>query len=362
MILGMLRVSEGGSMKQHGGDIYTYMKEYGKKPLDFSANINPLGLPDSVKEALNGDWDRYCHYPDVQCRELRDKVADYEGVTQEYLYFGNGAADVLYRLVLALKPQKALVLAPTFSEYENALKVVECEVLYHRLNERDGYQVTPRIIEAIDDVDLVILCNPNNPTGVLSDKGLLMELVASCGEKGTTLLIDECFMDFVVDKGKYSMASELESYRNLVILKAFTKIFAMAGIRLGYCLTSDALLVERLHEVGQPWNVSVPAQVAGVAAVEDTDYMNRTPTLVEKERDFLQAELKALDLDVYDCRANYVFFKASQTTLKEDMRDAGFLIRSCSNYEGLDKRYYRVAVKEHEVNQLLIGALKKCLS
>ncbi len=343
----------------HGGDVYT---AGGKKNLvDYSANINPLGLPQSVKKAIVKSLGGCVDYPDPFCRRLAAKLASFLAVPQEYIFFSNGAADVLFKLALALCPKKALLLAPTFADYEKALRSVDCEISYYNLQEANNFEPQPDILTQLTpELDMVVICNPNNPTGKLIDKALLQKIIAKCGELNIKILIDECFMDFVAEEKAYSMISLLAANKQLVILKAFTKTYAMPGLRLGYCLTADNALVLRLHEVGQDWNVSTPAQEAGLAALDETEYVKKAKELIAKERRYLTAALNSLGAKTYGSEANYIFFKLQQPQdLKEQLVQTGFLIRSCANYHNLAGFFYRIAVKRHADNVRFIKALKE---
>lgn len=349
---------------QHGGDIYTAGTAAGGRAfVDYSANINPLGLPAGVRRAVRNALGRCVNYPDPFCRQLTAAAADFLGVRPEYIFFGNGAADVLFRLALALKPERALLLAPTFADYEKALRSVGCEISYFRLKPEQDFCVDGSILEQItDDVDIVVICNPNNPTGQLCSRGLLEAVLEKCRSCGARLLTDECFMDFVDADKAYSLRDLLDRCRNLIILKAFTKTFAIPGVRLGYCLSGDEKLHVRLHECGQDWSVSVLAQEAGIAALKETEYLKRSFALIARERAYLKRELKKLGAEVYGSEANYIFFRLKEPAgLTELLRSRGYLIRSCANYHNLDSSYYRIAVKTRSLNRGLIKALKEAV-
>ena len=277
----------------HGGDVQGYIDEYGDAPLDFSANLNPLGLPDGVREAVCRAAADSARYPDPLCRELRRALAGFEGVDPEEILCGNGAADLIFRVALALRPQKALTLAPTFAEYETALRLAGCAVEHFPLEETDGFAVRPAILGALDGVDAVFLCNPNNPTGRLCDPALLRELLKRCAARGVLLVVDECFNDFLDEPEAHSLKPLLRKYPNLLLLKAFTKIYAMAGLRLGYCLCADRELLAKLRGAAQPWAVSTVAQTAGIAALCETEYRARSRALIRTERAYLSAQLAA---------------------------------------------------------------------
>lgn len=347
---------------EHGGDIYTQETTAdGKQFVDFSANINPLGLPNGVKEAVKNALKGCVNYPDPFCRRLTKATAEFLQVPPEYLFFGNGAADVLFRLALALKPKRALLMAPTFADYEKALRSVNCNVKYYELDEAADFVPYRDIVGKITSRnDMVVLCNPNNPTGQLIPPITLERILMKCLAIGAKLLVDECFMDFVSQDKAFSMRKFLAEYPELIILKAFTKTFAMPGIRLGYCLTSDTELHTKLHQCGQDWSVSVLAQEAGIAALQEKEYLHESYLLIQEERKYLIKQLINLGAKVYGSEANYIFFYLPEpANLAEQLKEQGYLIRSCANYHNLGPGYYRVAVKTRVLNRGLIKAIKE---
>lgn len=355
----------------HGGDIYSARERLSRlenppKILDFSANINPLGLPDGVKQAIRDSVDTFDIYPDPLCRELVSGLSSHEGVPKEWILCGNGAADLIYRTVYAVRPKKAMVLAPTFAEYEEALNAVCCEVVHYELHEKDGFQIREGLLDALDEeLDMLFLCNPNNPTGQMVTKEFLLKAVRRCKPLGILLFVDECFNEFLEEPEAYTAKEFLKIFDNLMILKAFTKIYAMAGIRLGHCISANTTLLRRIREAGQPWSVSAPAQAAGIRAMEEKRYLDETKELIRKERDYLVPRLKELGIKVIAANANYIFVKDSRRAarpLHEMLFDRGILIRNCDNYNGLGPGYYRICVKKHEENVKLIEAIKEMKS
>ena len=235
----------------HGGDWAGYRAEFGRDPLDFSANVSPLGLPEGVARAITAALPTADRYPDPLCRELRAKLALHEGVPAEQILCGNGAADLIFRLVWAKKPRRALVTAPTFAEYATALESVGCTVERFFLREQEDFAVTDAFCAAIrPGVDMVFLCQPNNPTGQLTALPLVEQILRRCAACGTLLVVDECFLDFLPDHALHT-AKGLLGEGNLVILKAFTKLYGMAGVRLGYALSADTALLEQMQACGQ---------------------------------------------------------------------------------------------------------------
>ena len=345
----------------HGGDWAGFAAEYDAMPLDFSANVSPLGVPDGVRRAIEQAAAQADRYPDPLCRDLCRAIAQKEAVPPEHVLCGNGAADLIFRAVLARKPRKALVTAPSFAEYAAALETVDCEIIRYALMEERDFRLEEDFLQAITpDVDMVFLCQPNNPTGMTSSRKLLLHIAARCRDCGTLLVLDECFTDFLDAPEAHSLKGELERFPNLLILQAFTKLYAMAGVRLGYALCADTALLEALAKAGQPWAVSSLAQAAGIAALREKDYVQRLRCLIGEERPWLLGELTELGLRVIPGEANYLLFACARP-LTLPLRQRGILIRSCANYPGLDERWYRVAVRTHEENQHLVAALREVL-
>ena len=340
----------------HGGDIQTYIDRHGFAPLDLSANINPFGIPDAVRAAMHRAVDNCTQYPDPFCRAARQAIGAREGVNPDFLYCGNGAADVLDRLAAVLKPRKVLLTAPTFAEYERTLSGAEIRV--HNLRETDGFALTERILDEISpDLDAVYLCNPNNPTGRTAQPELLREIVRKCTENGVKLVVDECFNDFLTDAERHTRKDLLESNPGLIILRAYTKMYAVPGVRFGWCMTADAVLIEKLYHAGQPWNVSVIAQACAAAAANEPDWAAETAKRIAEERRFLSDGLTACGLTVFPGEANFLLFRAQDGALHDKLAARGVLIRSCANYRGLGARYYRTAVKTREDTARLLTAL-----
>lgn len=341
----------------HGGDIYGFAETHGGTlPLDLSANINPFGIPPRVREAMKTAIDECEYYPDPLCRALRRAIAVKEGISSEWIYCGNGAADVLFRFAAAAEPKTALMAAPTFAEYEGSLR--GCVPRFHMLRREEDFAVTGRILEDIaDDLDAVYLCNPNNPTGRTIDMALLREIAHRCHAANIWLLVDECFLDFLEDGEERSLKGLLGRYPNLILLRAFTKMHAVPGVRLGYCMTANGALIHSLYRAGQPWNVSVIAQRCGVAACTETDFARDTARLIASERKFLLDGLRARGLTVFQGEANFLLFHTSDTHLHERLAEAGVLVRDCANYRGLAAGYYRAAVRRHEDSERFLSAL-----
>ena len=242
-------VKERKNMHSHGGDIYSYAERTGSSVIyDFSANINPFGISDEVRKAIAGSVDKISNYPDPQNRELKAAISKYHGISESYIVCGNGGADIIYRTVMAVRPEKSLVIAPTFTEYYEALsqncKNLVTYSLPHPFVIDEGF-----IDEiSINSYDLIVLCNPNNPTGTLTEKDMICRIAETAKKKNTKVILDECFFDMTeLNSEKNSMISLCEQYPNLIIIKSMTKMYALPGIRLGYGICSDEDLTEKIR-------------------------------------------------------------------------------------------------------------------
>lgn len=329
---------------EHGGDIYRNHVR-----LDFSSNINPFGLPRSAAESIIKNTDRLSVYPDAECEKLRRAIAENEKVDFHNVLCGNGAADLIFAAARAVKPKRALLISPTFSEYERALLSVGGDIKYFSLNEENGFVLTERFLDFLTDIDMVFICNPNNPVGNIVERGLMDGILEKCEKNNITAVVDECFMDFT--ENGYSVKNKA------VVIKAFTKLYAMAGLRLGYMI-GDAKIIRDTKNAMQSWSVSAAAELAGIAALSDTEYKEKSLRYIHNERLFLSDELENLGFKVYHPKANFIFFKGD-TEIYGKLLERGILIRSCGNFRGLDNSFYRAAVRLHEENTELIRALKE---
>ena len=342
-----------GVKNPHGGD------RYGDGiALDFSANVSPLGTPKCVTEAIERGLPELYRYPDPYCRALVQAIARYEGVPGEFILCGNGASELIYAYCEAVRPGRAMELAPTFSEYSLALQRRGCGVVRFALSQEEKFDLQERFLARLarEKIDALFLCNPNNPTGRLIAGGLLEKILRVCRENNIALFVDECFLS--LSDGGTDLTPFLREFPQLFVLKAFTKSFGMAGLRLGYCLCGNAPLLRTMGQTVQPWNVSVPAQNAGVAALSQVEFLKKANDCIHTQRPILAAGLEELGFDVIPSRTNYILFHGDRE-LREPLLEMGIQIRACANYIGLGQGWYRVAVKLPEENQKLLEALKR---
>jgi len=338
----------------HGGDVWNH-----PAALDFSANLHPLGMPSAVAEAVRGGAEGAVHYPDPFCTSLRRALAELHRRPIEEIICGAGAADLIYRLCLLLRPRQALLTAPTFSEYRRALNLTGCQVRTFPLSAGEGFELGEDFLDAIGpETDMVFLCTPNNPTGRCIPLPLLRRIAARCGGTGTRLVLDECFIDLT---DRPSAQALLTDCPWLFLLRAFTKTYAIPGLRLGYGLCSDTALIDGLYSAGPPWAVSSVAQEAGLAACNCTDWAERGRAILRTQRPRLTEALRELGCTVWEGEANYLLFHAARTDLRERLLECGVLIRSCAGYEGLGAGYYRICVKTGAENDRLLAAMREAL-
>lgn len=339
-------------MRIHGGDIYenTHL-------LDFSANINPLGMPDAVRDAVISSVHDCTRYPDPHCRALTGAIAEAEAFDAANIVCGNGAADLIWRIVYALRPRNAVVCALCFSEYRAALAAVGCRITEYPLAEADQFRLDARFLGSLtEETDIVFLCTPNNPTGNLTDPELMQKAAQICESKHITLVCDECFLRFCENSAAYSLQRYLN--RSCIILQAFTKLYAMPGLRLGYALCGSAETAEILRGTGQYRSVSLPAQAAGIAALREKTWVQRTVRYVAEQRRFLTDALRGTGVTVYDDAANFLLIRA-QRDLADKLEMRGIRIRTCADFSGLTDAHFRIAVRTKSENEALISAVRE---
>jgi threonine-phosphate decarboxylase len=352
----------------HGGDIYGVpalaAEVRNGRVIDFSANTNPLGMPLPVIEALREQAGDFARYPDPHCRLLRAALGSWEGLNEEYIVCGNGSDDILFRLCHSRKPRQVLIAVPSFSEYERAAQEAGASISCHFLSEDEDFILSSRIIDDIrPGMDMVFLANPNNPTGKLIAQDLIREILRRCAATGALLVMDECFLPFTDTASITALFPEAPA--SLVVIKALTKTFCLAGIRVGYGICADKGIAAGLKGAGQHWSVSGPAQAAGLAALQCGAWFSESKKMIKEARVVFTEDLRSLNLTVFESDANFLLFKLEKAlgpSLENRCFDRGFLIRPCGNFRGLDNRYYRIAVKTPRENQALVEGLRNVLA
>ena len=336
----------------HGGDIYR-----NKVTLDFSVNINSKGIPFRVKEALKNAVSKCTCYPDIQSEQLKKDIAEMLQTEKEDLICGNGASELFLALIRALQPKKVLIPVPSFYGYEKVTAATECETIYYRMKEKDGFRLTEEFLTYLtEETDVVFLTNPNNPVGNCIHPSLLEKIVQICSNKNIYVVLDECFIEFTKKGEDYTFLYKTKKYPNVIVVRAFTKIFSIPGVRLGYLVCRDQKLKGKIEDQLPEWNLSVFAQEAGCAATKEKGFVRETVEYHAREREYLIEELRKRQIKVYEGEANFLLFYM-QMDLKEELLKKQILIRDCSDFRGLKKGYFRIAVKKREENELLIQAI-----
>jgi len=356
----------------HGGDIYQSSRKTGIAPeeiIDFSGNINPFGITQGLKDHICRSLDAIGHYPDMEYRELKKAIAEFTGCSPDQVIVGNGGTELISLIFKALSPKKALIPSPTYSEYERDLYLLGKEANPYRIKEELDFRIDGKGLaeELANGYDTLILCNPNNPTGKLIARDELFQVLDFAREKKITILADETYMEFTDDADASTMINDLSNYKNIIILRGFSKFFAVPGIRLGYCIT-DTSIVSLMERFKEPWTVNSIADIAGIYLARDAEYIRKSREWVHRERTFLYERLRSFkSLKVYSTDANFFLVKIldpglSAALLKDRLENMGLLIRDLSGYYYLDKSFFRVAVHTHENNIRLIEALGKILA
>lgn len=359
-------MEERNVLPQHGGDIYSHKVE-----LDFSASINPLGMPARVREAAIRGIEDSVHYPDPAARELTRAYARARGVPESAVIFGNGASELIRALCSALagdlagRKLRAAAAVPCFPEYLDAARQAGSELLMDGVYPAGSAGLPSGRCRNFTaggmELDLYFIANPASPTGQVTERRRLTELI-SC-HPATVVCVDESFLPFSDREDGLTLLPLVHRCRSLVVLRSFTKIYAMPGLRLGALVSSDEQLLRRIRGFLQPWNVSLPAQRAGTAALEEDAFVQKSVSFIRREREFLTAELEESSADrVFHGEANYVFFHwpdREPGDLGRQLMARGILIRDCSNMPGITQSgYYRVAVRSRDDNVRLLEAIR----
>jgi threonine-phosphate decarboxylase len=353
----------------HGGKVWEVGKKTGltrEEIVDFSSNINPLGSSQKALEAIRNNLGQIPIYPDSTSASLREAIADsFEGIRLNNVVVGSGSTELIYLFAEAFleKDEVALIPAPTFGEYENAVRKTGGEPRH--INLPRDFCIEPNVFTRdMKDAKIAFLCNPNNPTSILTSYDTVIEIIEEALEKDVLLFLDEDFLEFVDEEKQVSFVGEIDNYSNLFVLRSFTKVFGLAGLRVGYGIASEET-ANILSKAKIPWNVNCLAQVAALAALTDKEHMKKSRELVRTERAYLTRELMRINsFKLYPADANFILIDIKEsgftaTQLKKKMLKQAILIRDCSSFRGLDDYHIRVAVKTRQENEKLLEAFTK---
>ena len=355
---------------EHGGNAGALAESLGYRLedcLDFSANINPLGLSPALRAGLIEAIDSLVHYPDIDYSKSRQFLADYHGLDRSNVLLANGAVEIFYELARYFKPEKLVTLSPTFMEYEKAFQQQGSQIGRFVLQGPDYSWTFDDLLPSLEPLsqgDAVLICNPNNPTGSLVTNAVLTELAGYLLEKGAILILDEAFIDFLEDQDDYSFQSYLKAYPNTVIVRSLTKFYAIPGLRLGYALSCHPACFQEIEGSRAPWTVNSLADQVLPLLLTDRAYQEQTRQWLKTEQDFLYQGLAALpQLAVVRPSANYIFFEyQGQLDLRAALWQRKIFIRSCQNYHDLGPNHYRIAIRSRQENEQLLQALRTVLS
>ena len=328
--------------------------------IDFSVNVNPAGPSPRAVAAACKALSRIDAYPDRESRALVRALARAQGIPEDTIVCGAGASDIIWRLAAAVRPKRIVVCAPTFSEYAEAASYYGACVQEFPLSEADDFDVPASFARAIEGPgDVAYLCNPNNPTGRLVDPRVIDAAACRCEQVGALLVVDECFLGFAPDARERSVAARAACSRHVAVLSAFTKLYGMAGLRLGYLISGNTQLIEGIRRAGQVWPVSSVAEAAGIAALEDVEYVSRTRDVLAGERAWLSHELSSLGLSVVPSDANFLLVRTPAKDIPERLYKQGVLVRTCDSFSVLSRFWCRVAVRTRKENARLAMAFSR---
>lgn len=363
----------------HGGNIYKIFREKNiDKILDYSSNINPYGLPENLKKEIFEKLFVLERYPDPDYIELREKIAEKNNLNIENIIVGNGATEIIFLFMKILSPKKVLIVSPTFGEYERAIKAStlaadSLEINYFELKEAENFVLNVKNLETEleNNYDLLILCNPNNPTGQFLKLKKLEEILKICEQKNTKLFVDEAFVEFVEDWENESIINSKENKENLFVIRAFTKFFAIPGLRLGYGICFNNNLLKKMLEKKEPWSVNNIADLVGKTVLDDENYIQKTKEWIKDQKKYMYENLNKIEgLRAYKTEVNFILLKIEDNllekgldvkNLRKKMLEKGILIRDASNFIYLDKHYFRLAIKDKLNNEKVIETLTSIL-
>lgn len=367
----MMKVALAAQTPVHGGDLAATARRYGLDPaalVDFSANINPLGVPHGVRTVLARGQSRNVEsYPERDGTPLLQEIVERLHVPADHVVIANGSAALIDAAIRAISPARALVPVPAFSEYGRALDALGCERRSLQLDPDRGFVLDAvALAGAIERwaPQLVILTNPHNPSGALVTRDAMQRVLEQAGHAGTWVLLDEAFIDYAPDD---SVCSCIASMQHVVVLRSLTKFYAMPAIRVGFALAAQTL-AGRMRTLLPSWPVSTIALEAGAAALSDPAYDRRTVASNVERRDQLCHALQELGLHVVPAAANFVMTElpkglTSASAAHWLLTEFGCYVRECSDYQGLDERsFLRIAVKDESSNARLLAALAQLVS
>ncbi len=354
-----MRLPEHGSNPQHLFKALNFSTP--NDIVDFSVNVNPFGMPKSIEQQWANFLGKISDYPDPHSTVLKTKLAKREAINVDEILIGNGAAELIFILAQYLRKENILIVDPTFSEYRTACNTYGCQIESVPLTEENGWQLdVEQIIENLTGKAAVFICNPNNPTGVRYDRNALLTIVDAAHKLNVLIIVDEAFYDFCVDP--YTLVPHMKTYPNLIILRSFTKMFAIAGIRLGW-LAANPQLISELSALKPHWSVNAIAEKIGLLCLDEEVFVQQTAQQIKMERQRMMTQVTALDFIVSNSKTNYYLLrdkkKRNLEPLLRFLLEEGITARHTENFINLSGNYLRFAVRTARENNRLITALKR---
>ena len=349
----------------HGADINSAAELYGleaDKIIDFSSNINPF-IVDSMDKIVAAGVGSLQKYPDIKYRRLRKNISDYLGVEDSQVIPGNGATEIIYLLMRNLSGRLAII-NPTFSEYRKGAEIAGLSVVDFVMDWKKDFKLDlDEIYRRKDEFDSIFICNPNNPDGSVREIKKLLEFAE---KEGKLLIVDETFIEFADSEKGRSLVNMVEKSKNLFIIRAVTKFFGIPGIRLGYGISSNRELLQKMYDEKEPWTINSFADSASDFIFKEEEYIRKSKEYFSKERVCMINEINKIDgIKAFNSDANFIlvrFENRNVLDVKENLlKRAGLLIRDASNFIGLDSSFARVAIKNHEQNIVLVDAIRSVL-
>ena len=356
----------------HGSDLEKIEKVFGIKKeniVSYSANVNPLGISHKLREVLSQHLDAITRYPDREYTKLRQCIADYTGAQMENIIMGNGSTELISLFIQTNHPKKAMILGPTYSEYERDINLGGGSCIYFPLKEENNFQMDVNALchQLDDNLDLLVLCNPNNPTSSAISRKEMRRILDACMEHGIFVMVDETYVEFAPDEKNVTSVSLTNYYSNLIILRGTSKFFASPGLRLGYAITGNRDVAKEINTRKDPWTINSLAEIAGQIMFQDEDYIRETKELITSERARLYQELSSWDtVRVYEPQANFILMKilkegVDAEILFEHCIRKGMMIRNCSTFPFLDSQFIRFCIMSPEDNDRLMEAFRELL-
>ncbi|WP_408006355.1 threonine-phosphate decarboxylase CobD [Pseudalkalibacillus sp. A8] len=331
-----------------------------KRLIDFSANINPLGPPPELEARWMDIFNRITDYPDPDASELKKYISEIEQVDPQTILIGNGGADLISLVSRMLSGKNVLIIHPTFSEYEKNCSINECKIHYHQLD-APGWELDVKALRnKLDGIDALFLCNPNNPTGVQYQSEAIMELLKASKEAECLFILDEAFYDML--SNYQPIIPFVEEFRNLIIIRSMTKMFAIPGLRLGYMIAHPEV-IRRIGGYQTHWSVNVPALAAGEICLQNRSFMVETRNYIIEERHKLFTFFSNERYVHSPSEVNFYLLKDTDTedqlSLLRYLLTHGIVPRHTFNFPGLDGRWLRFGIKQSSENDRLIEVLKQ---